>query len=67
MSKFLLKEINVDLGISVDIGGKWYKLNAGLSQNVIEQPTVRELKEAYTKSWDIIENQLIAKITELAE
>lgn len=67
MGKFLLKEINVDLGISVEINGKWYKLNAGLSQNVIEQPTMKELKEAYTKSWDIIENQLVAKITELAD
>ena len=67
MSKFVLKNIDCELGISVEINKTWYRLSSKLGSECTQPATLSEIKEQYDKCWKLLEDELGSQIEELSK
>ena len=54
MSKFVLKNIDCELGISIEINKTWYRLSSKLGSECTQPATLSEIKEQYDKCWKLL-------------
>lgn len=67
MSKFVLKNIDCELGISIEINKTWYRLSSKLGSECTQPATLSEIKEQYDKCWKLLEDELGSQIEELSK
>lgn len=67
MSKFTLKTIDCELGVSVEINKTWYRLTSRVGNECTQPATLSEIKEQYDKCWNLLEDQLGTRIEELSK
>lgn len=61
-----VKNIEVSMGVSVEIDGTWYKLGAGISLDNDKRESSPELrKQAFKQAYDEIEKNIEERVYEL--
>ena len=61
-----MKEIKVALGISVEIGGTWYRPNAEVTIELDEADSPDKRKQIWNKAWEVVTEQVEKQINEAA-
>ena len=67
MSKFTLKSIDCELGVSVEINKVWYRLSSKVGSDCTAPATLSEIKEQNEKSWKLLEDEIGNQIEELSK
>lgn len=67
MSKFVLKNIDCELGISIEINKVWYRLGTKVGSECTQAATLKEIKEQFTKCWDLLEEEIASQVAELSK
>lgn len=67
MSKFTLKNIDCELGVSVEINKVWYRLSSKVGSDCTGPATLSEIREQYDKCWKLLENEIGQQIEELSK
>ena len=67
MSKFTLKSIDFELGVSVEIKKVWYRLSSKVGSDCTAPATLSEIKEQYDKCWKLLEDEIGNQIEELSK
>lgn len=60
-----LKEVEVSLGLSVEVNKTWYKLNAREVVEIDVNDTEASRKAIWTKMWGDVEGQIETQIKQL--
>ena len=67
MSKFTLKNIDCELGVSVEINKVWYRLSSKLGSECTGTATLSDIKAQYDKCWKLLEDEIGSQIGELSK
>ena len=66
MSKFVVKNIDCELGVSIEINKVWYRLGAKMGSEANGTTTLADLKTQYDKCWTVLEAEIEQQIKNLA-
>ena len=67
MSKFTLKSIVCEFGVSVEINKVSYRLSSKVGSDCTAPATLSEIKEQYDKCWKLLEDEIGNQIEELSK
>lgn len=60
-----LKEVEVSLGVSLDVKGVWYKPNARLVIELDERDTVEKRKAIWGQAWETVADEIERQLKEI--
>lgn len=67
MSKFTVKTIDCELGVSVEINKVWYRLGAKIGSESNAPSTLSDIKAQFDKCWGLLEEEIETQVQNLAD
>lgn len=67
MSKFILKNIDCELGVSIEVNKVWYRLGTKVGSECTQPATLSEIKEQYDKCWKLLEEEIASQVDDLSK
>lgn len=61
-----LKEINVSLGLSIEVNNNWYRPNCGVVVEINEEDNAERRVQIWNKAWETVTDQINKTIAEIA-